>query len=318
MHLLVLGYSSLAERRIIPAAEQLGSIAKISVASKSRKVSGTNCAKGGDFYSDYARALEESDANIVYISLPNALHREWVHAALELGKHVIVDKPALMTLKESDAAVAAARRSKRLLAEATVFSFHPHFPALLGFMAETEPLTHIHAQFIIPSLPLSNFRNHRHLGGGCLLDMGPYAAALVRLFGRRVPQQMFVIPGGYHPDTGVDLGFSLITRFAEGASMTGQFSFEGEYQNRLIAVSRSGSVMVDRVFSPPADHKIVWKRRHRNVADERIFPPADCFGSFLDAVMRTISEGDYEPFYRDLLTDAEIRSRIADQLGGST
>ena len=51
----------------------------------------------GAFFRDYEAALQESDADIVYLSLPNAMHEHWVMAALGAGKHVIVDKPAMMT-----------------------------------------------------------------------------------------------------------------------------------------------------------------------------------------------------------------------------
>ena len=49
------------------------------------------------------------------------------------------------------------------------------------------------------------------------------------------------------------------------ASFSGHFSFEGEYQNRLLVVGRSGSVIIERVFTPPADHQMEWRRRVRNV-----------------------------------------------------
>ena len=51
----------------------------------------------GRFFRDYDTALRESDADIVYLSLPNAMHEHWVMAALAAGKHVIVDKPAMIT-----------------------------------------------------------------------------------------------------------------------------------------------------------------------------------------------------------------------------
>ena len=67
------------------------------------------------------RRLRDSDADIVYLSLPNAMHEQWVMAALAAGKHVIVDKPAMMTLEASLRAVEEARRAGVSLAEATVF-----------------------------------------------------------------------------------------------------------------------------------------------------------------------------------------------------
>ena len=317
MHLLILGYSSIAERRVIPAAAKVAAIDEISIASRSRPRP-DNWSKPGRFYSDYASALRDSDADIVYLSLPNAMHDEWVMAALEAGKHVVVDKPGLMTLETSLRAVAAARRGGRLLAEATVFNHHPHVAALAQFMRDNGPLAQAAAQFIIPPLPIANFRNHGELGGGCLLDMGPYAAATMRILGGGAATQMTALPGGRHPETGVDMGFSVQVRLANGGVFSGHYSFEGEYQNRLIVVGRSGSVIIERAFSPPADHRMEWRRRVRNVEDVLTFEPADTFQRFLEAVVQAIADGNHERFTDDLSSDAVCRSGIAAALASSS
>jgi dTDP-3,4-didehydro-2,6-dideoxy-alpha-D-glucose 3-reductase len=310
MRLLILGYSSIAERRVIPAAAKIAAIDEISIVSKSRPRP-ANWPKVGRFFTDYASALRESDADLVYLSLPNAMHDDWVMAALEASKHVVVDKPALMTLEASLRAAEKARQAKRLLAEATVFSYHPHFAALAEFMRENGPLTQAAAQFIIPPLPIQNFRNHRELGGGCLLDMGPYAAATMRILGGGAATHIAALPGGRHPETGVDMGFSVQARLANGGLFSGHYSFEGEYQNRLLVVGRSGSVVIERLFSPPADHRMEWHRRVRNAEDVRTFEPADTFQQFLEAVVRGITGGNHETFTNDLSNDARCRAEIA-------
>jgi predicted dehydrogenase len=311
MRLLILGYSSIAERRVIPAAAKVAAITEVSIASRSRPQP-QGWAKAGRFFSDYETALRESGSDIVYLSLPNAMHEHWVMTALGAGKHVVVDKPAMMTLEGAQRAVKEAQRVRRLLAEATVFGYHPQFEALADFVAENGPLTHVAAQFIIPPLPIGNFRNHRELGGGCLLDMGPYAAGTIRLLGGGPPSHVTALSGGRHPATGVDMGFSAQAQLANGGIFSGHFSFEGEYQNRLLIVGRSGSVIIERVFSPPADHQMEWRRRVRNVESVVTFEAADTFARFLEAVTRAIADGDHERFYRDLLSDAGCRAAIAE------
>ena len=51
------------------------------------------------FY-DVDEALR-SDAEVVYVGLPNNLHFEYAKKSLEAGKHVIVEKPFMPTLKEA-------------------------------------------------------------------------------------------------------------------------------------------------------------------------------------------------------------------------
>lgn len=314
MRLLILGYSSIVERRVIPAAAKVAAIEEISIASKSRPEPADGWPKRGRFFTDYDQALQDCQADIVYLSLPNSMHEHWVMAALAAGKHVLVDKPATMDLAASERAVAEARRVRRVVAEATVFGHHPQFEALDAFFAENGPLTQAAAQFIIPPLPTGNFRNHSELGGGCLLDMGPYAAATMRILGGGDASQVTALAGGVHPETGVDMGFSVQARLANGGTFSGQFSFEGEYQNRLLIVGRSGSVIIERVFTPPADHKMEWRRRVRNAESVVTFEAADTFARFLEAVTSGIAGGDHERFHRDLLSDARCRAKIAEAL----
>jgi dTDP-3,4-didehydro-2,6-dideoxy-alpha-D-glucose 3-reductase len=311
MRLLILGYSSIVERRVLPAAAKVADITQVSIASKSRPEP-DNWPKRGCFFRDYEMALRDADADMVYLSLPNAMHEHWVMAALAAGKHVVVDKPAMMTLAGSERAVREARRIKRLVAEAIVFGYHPQFETLAAFLAAHGPLTQAAAQFIIPPLPIGNFRNHGELGGGCLLDMGPYAAATMRIVGGGAASELTALAGGRHPETGVDMGFSVQARLGNGGVFSGHFSFEGEYQNRLLIVGRSGSVIIERVFTPPADHRMEWRRRTRNVEDVVTFEAADTFARFLEAVTSAIAGGDHETFHRDLLSDAQCRARIAE------
>jgi NDP-hexose-3-ketoreductase len=313
MRLLILGYSSIAERRVIPAAAKVDAIAEISIASKSRPQP-DGWPKAGRFFGDYETALRESGSDIVYLSLPNAMHERWVMSALGAGKHVIADKPAMMTLDAGERAVQEARRINRVVAEAVVFGYHPQFEAVADFVAENGPLACVDAQFIIPPLPLTNFRNHSELGGGCLLDMGPYAAAAMRIVGGGPPSELTALAGGRHPDTGVDTGFSVQARLANRGIFSGQFSFEGEYQNRLLIVARSGSVITERIFTPPADHRMEWRGRVRNVESVVMFEAADTFARFLERVAGAIASGDHEPLHRDLLADAVCRAWIADAL----
>ena len=316
MRLLILGYSSIVERRVMPAAAKVAQIETISIASKSRPQP-KDWPKRGRFFDDYEAALRGSACDLVYLSLPNAMHEHWVMAALAAGKHVVVDKPAMMTLAASERAVDEARRVGRVVAEATVFGYHPQFAGLAEFIAETGPMTQAAAQFIIPPLPIGNFRNHAGLGGGCLLDMGPYAAATMRILGGDAVSDITALGGGRHPETEVDMGFSVLARLGNGGTFSGHFSFEGEYQNRLLVVGRFGSVLIDRVFTPPADHPIEWRRRVRNVEDVVTFEPADTFANFLEAVTSAIAGGDHERFHRDLLGDARCRDMIATALASN-
>jgi dTDP-3,4-didehydro-2,6-dideoxy-alpha-D-glucose 3-reductase len=112
----------------------------------------------------------------------------------------------------------------------------------------------------------------------------------------------------------VDVGFSLAVRFANGVRYTGHFSFEAEYQNRLTLVTRHGSLIVERLFSPPADIEPVWQMRESNQAREQRMPAADVFRCFLEAVLEAVHSGEHGEFHSNMMADAAFRADIERQL----
>lgn len=67
---------------------------------------------------DFQAALSDPAIELVVIATPNDLHAPQAIAALEAGKHVVVDKPFAVDLDEANAVLLAAARAGRL---ATVF-----------------------------------------------------------------------------------------------------------------------------------------------------------------------------------------------------
>src|SRR2546423_13467962 len=49
----------------------------------------------------YKAMLGDDELDAVYIALPNALHGEWIRAALEAGEHVLWEKPLTPTSGEA-------------------------------------------------------------------------------------------------------------------------------------------------------------------------------------------------------------------------
>jgi predicted dehydrogenase len=77
-------------------------------------------------YSDYKEMLaKETDIDAVSVCTPNGLHAENTIAALEAGKHVMVEKPLAMNAKEGQRMVDAAKRAGKEL----VIGFQYRFAA---------------------------------------------------------------------------------------------------------------------------------------------------------------------------------------------
>jgi predicted dehydrogenase len=66
------------------------------------------------WYTDARSIIDDRSIDAVYIALPNALHVPMAVAALEAGKHVILDKPFALDLADARKVEAAAKKSRKL------------------------------------------------------------------------------------------------------------------------------------------------------------------------------------------------------------
>lgn len=80
---------------------------------------------GAQAVADFEIALKDPDVNVVDITVPTPLHRDFVLAALESGKHVIVEKPISRFSHEAEEMIAAAEASGQHLFVAHVLRFWP-------------------------------------------------------------------------------------------------------------------------------------------------------------------------------------------------
>lgn len=80
-------------------------------------------------YADALEAVRDPDVDAVDICLPTNAHAPVAIAALEAGKHVLIEKPMALNAAQTGAIIAAARASGRVLMVAQVVRFIPAYRA---------------------------------------------------------------------------------------------------------------------------------------------------------------------------------------------
>lgn len=85
-------------------------------------------ASGATASDDWRAAIDRADVDIVVIATTNDALAEVARFAIEAGKHVLVEKPAAISVAEIDTVIEAAARFRRL---ARVGFNHRYHPALL-------------------------------------------------------------------------------------------------------------------------------------------------------------------------------------------
>src|SRR4051812_13392602 len=78
-------------------------------------------------YDTLEALLADPDIDLIDICNPTQLHPQTAIAALQAGKHVLVEKAIALSPTDADAMLAAARHAGRLLMVAHVLPFFPEF-----------------------------------------------------------------------------------------------------------------------------------------------------------------------------------------------
>jgi predicted dehydrogenase len=66
-------------------------------------------------FDSYDAMIADPQVELVIVNTPNYTHFEYTKKALESGKHVIVEKPFVVTVEEGEALIAIAEKNNRLL-----------------------------------------------------------------------------------------------------------------------------------------------------------------------------------------------------------
>ena len=95
-----------------PSAE----LAAIAVKSDASQASARKAYPGVDICGDYRELLGRADIDIIDVTVPNILHHEVASAALDAGKHVLLEKPMALELAHCDDLISRAAEKGLLLA----------------------------------------------------------------------------------------------------------------------------------------------------------------------------------------------------------
>ena len=306
MKILILGYSSLCKRKIIPVLKKKFSKIKFCICSKSHKREDIGAT---EWYRSYKDALEKSQTDLVYISLMNSQHYYWAKKFLEKKCHVIVDKPATLNFNQAKDLVKLAKIKKRLLSEAVVFHYHHQIEKAIKEIGSLKNLVHAEARFVIPKFPRKNFHNFKKYGGGCLLDMGPYAAAVFRIFIAKNMRKITFYRSSKENKNGVNTNFDVdIT--ADKKSFSGYFSHNGEYENTLTLFTKRKNVLINRVFSPPNDINLTLQVNKDDTNKEKRLKKDDSFFNYFNQIITLLKTKKFENSYQDLLKDSFFREKL--------
>jgi predicted dehydrogenase len=207
-------------------------------------------------HGSYEALFADPEVDIVYIATPHPLHAANAIAALEAGKHVLVEKPFTINAGEAQEVVDLAERKGLVVLEAMWTRFLPHMIRIReivtsGTLGEIRSVMADHTQDL-PDDPTHRL-NALDLGGGALLDLGIYPISFAwDILGAVQTVQATA----RFKATGADAEVATLLRHVGGAvSLTLSIS-DAAGPNVATVIGTQGRIDIDSVWYEPTSFRV--------------------------------------------------------------
>ena len=88
------------------------------------------------YYGSYQELLEDPEITAIYIPLPNHLHKEWSIQAAKHQKHILCEKPFVLSTKEAQEVFKTCKENRVRVMEAFMYRFDPKIERIKRIIQE--------------------------------------------------------------------------------------------------------------------------------------------------------------------------------------
>jgi len=127
-------------------------------------------------YENFDEIADNDEIDIVYVVLPNALHKEFTIRAAKAGKHVICEKPMAVTADECRAMIKACEDNNVQLSIGYRMHFEPHTQEIMRLARDKDfgDIRQITTGAAFNMRNTDHWKAKKELAGGAMMDMGVY------------------------------------------------------------------------------------------------------------------------------------------------
>lgn len=263
---------------------------------------------GGQVFDSYQSVLECEMIDAVYIPLPPALHYKWAKKALEMGKHVLLEKPSTPSFAESLELVELARKHDLALQENYMFLYHKQLSEIDQILASGEigEFRLARISFGFPMRAQDDFRYSKELGGGALLDAGGYTLRYATyLLGDTAHVTCSHL--NYLPGFDVDMYGSGVVMNDQGDVVQISFGMDNNYKCELEIWGSKGCIFTGRILTAPKDYQPKVIVRKGNEGIEYSLSEDDTFKNSISRFVKSMESKDIrEENYQQMIDQAKI------------
>jgi len=235
-------------------------------------------------YTDYHHLLDRDDIDVVTICTPSGLHAQMTIAALQAGKHVIVEKPMALSLKDADRMIAVSKSVKKRLCVILQNRYNPPMQALRRVIDEGQLGRLLLGNATVRWYrPQSYYEDEWHgtlaMDGGALMNQSIHHIDALQWFLGDVESVFAFTATQAHQMEAEDTGIAAI-RFCNGAlgSVEGStITYPRNIEGSIALFGERGSV---KVGGTALNRRVFWKiageleNESEILTQERVDPPS--------------------------------------------
>lgn len=240
-------------------------------------------------YENFDKIIDNPDIDVVYIVLPNSMHKEFTLRAAKAGKHVYVEKPMAVTPEDCREMIAACDEAGVKLGVAYRLQFEPHHVEAIRFAREKVfgEVRHIDAGFGFRAGDPKQWRLKKEYGGGAMLDVGVYAIQGVRYIFGEEPVSVSALETKTDKEkfAEVDETIAWTMKFASGKTANLFTTFNLGGYNQMTAYAEKGRFGMQPCFGTQGQKG--WTSDPKVPLD---FPQTDHFEVQMDLFSQAILE----------------------------
>ncbi|SEI92695.1 Predicted dehydrogenase [Dyadobacter koreensis] len=196
----VVGLGHLALEEIIPALHMCKKSKLVALVSgdpeKMKIVAGQYAIKAESCYTyqTYDQIKNNPEVEVIYIVLPNSMHKEFTIRGAKAGKHILCEKPMANSKEDCQEMIDACAAAKVKLMVAYRIQYQPHNRKLRELLQAKEfgNVKFLEASNCQSSANPDHWRHKKKLaGGGALPDIGLYCLNTTRFVLGEEPNEVF-------------------------------------------------------------------------------------------------------------------------------
>lgn len=268
----------------------------VAVASRSADRSEAFAARHGvpRHYEGHEAFLQDPDVDVVYISAPHAQHHPLALAAIEAGKHVLIEKPIALNVAQAEEIARAARAAGVFAMEAMWSRYLPQSDLIAQLLAAGElgdvrlATAHLGWQWRYDPAD-RNF--DPAAGGGVMIDAGVYSLWFAHSV---LGAASTVSARGALAPTGVETEAVILLENESGAHAAVSASCTVTTPGLAAVYGSSGSIRFESSFVFPAELSITVRRDEAHWNDRSGLIGRDGLAWQATALAAYIAEGRTE------------------------